>query len=214
MKRKIFFKATWMLLLLTISHKMPAQKTMNATYSLAGIHDMAAGFQFNADGSFEFYYVYGASDRNAKGTYIISGDTIQLKSEKEAGKDFTITHQSKKGSGYKVVVTEKNKYLVRHIIAVAMVGEKENVFESDENGEIVIDVKHCDKLYLQHQLFPDVLSLIKDESNSNNYFEVTLNPSLQQVSFKGIDFFIDGDELHCNTNYFMPFENITFVKEQ
>ncbi|HKR07489.1 MAG TPA: hypothetical protein VJY62_22835 [Bacteroidia bacterium] len=192
---------------------MPAQKTIDARYQLTGIHDMAAGFKFNTDGTFEFFYMYGASDRNAKGTYTIVGDTIKLKSEKEAGKDFTITNQSKKGSKYKVIVTEKNKYLLRHIIAVAMTGEKENVFESDENGEIEIDLKHCDKLYLQHQLFPDALSLIKDENNSNNYFEVTLNPSLQQVSFKGIDFFIDGDELHCNTNYFMPFENITFVKE-
>ena len=209
-KRKYFFL---MLFQISIPHKMPAQKTIDARYQLTGIHDMAAGFKFNTDGTFEFFYMYGASDRNAKGTYTIVGDTIKLKSEKEAGKDFTITNQSKKGSKYKVIVTEKNKYLLRHIIAVAMTGEKENVFESDENGEIEIDLKHCDKLYLQHQLFPDALSLIKDENNSNNYFEVTLNPSLQQVSFKGIDFFIDGDELHCNTNYFMPFENITFVKE-
>ena len=202
-----------LLLLLNVTHKTVAQKTIDAGYSLTGIHDMAAGFQFKPDGTFEFYYIYGASDRNATGTYTITGDTIKLKSGKEAGKDFTIAEQSKKGNKYKVVVTEKNKYLLRHIIAVAMVGGKENVFESDENGVIEIDLKHCDKLYLQHQLFPDVLSLIKDENNSNNYFEVTLNPSLQQVSFKGIDFFIDGNELHCNTNYFMPFENITFVKE-
>ncbi|MEP7171543.1 MAG: hypothetical protein ABI855_19385 [Bacteroidota bacterium] len=190
-----------------------SQKNMEANYRLTGIHDMAAGFQFKNDGTFEFYYIYGASDRNAKGTYLIIGDTIKLKSDKEAGKDFTITQQSKKGSKYKVAVIEKNQYLLKHVIAVVVADEKENVFESDEIGEIEIDLKHCDKIYLQHQLFPDALTQIKDSTNNNNYFEVTLNPSLQQVSFKGIDFFIDGDNLHCLTNYFLPFENITFVKE-
>ena len=199
--------------LLLIPYPLAAQKTMDATYNLTGIHDMAAGFRFKPDSTFEFYYVYGSSDRYAAGTYTIIGDTIRLKSQKEGGKDFTITHQSKKGNGFKVVVKEKNEYLLRHIIAIAMIGDKENVFESDEKGEIDIDIKQCDRLYVQHQLFPDVATLLKDESSSDNYFEVTLNPSLQQVSFKGIDFFIDGDKLHCYTNYFLPFENITFIKE-
>lgn len=190
-----------------------AQKTMEASYCLTGIHDMAAGFQFKADGTFEFYYIYGAVDRKATGTYSISGDTIHLKSDKVPGKDFTVLQQSKTGNNYRVIVDFENPYLKKHVIAVAVVDEKENVFESDEKGEIEIDLKKCDKLYLQHTLFPDILSLIKDEENPNNYFKVTLNPSLQQVSFKGIDFFIDGDELHCNSNYFMPFDDITLVKE-
>jgi hypothetical protein len=216
MKIRLLANLKWIILFLLIQvggKKIHAQKTMNANYRLTGVHDLAAGFQFKKDGTFEFYYIYGAVDRNAKGTYSISGDTIKLKSEKEAGKDFTISNQSKKGSKFKVVVSEKNKYLLKHIIAVALVGEKENVFESDDDGIIEIDLEQCDKLYLQHTLFPDVLSEIKDSINTNNYFEVTLNPSLQQVSFKGIDFYKDGDKLHCHTNYFLPFQNITFVKE-
>jgi hypothetical protein len=190
-----------------------AQKTMDANYRLTGIQDMAAGFQFRKDGTFEFFYMYGAADRNAKGNYFISNDTIYLKSEKEAGKDFTVIRQSRKEEKFKVVVSEKNQYLLRHIIAVVVAGGKENIFESDEQGEIMIDMETCEKIYLQHQLFPDVLSLIKDSVNNNNYFEVTLNSTLQQVSFKGIDFFIDGDKIHCHANYFIPFDNITFVKE-
>lgn len=213
MQNNNFIKTIIFSFMLITGFKAFAQKTIESSYRLVGIQDMAAGFQFKKDGTFEFYYMYGASDRFAKGTYTIDGDTIKLKSEKEAGKDFTITTQSKKGSKYKVVIKDKNEYLLRHIIAVAIVNQKENIFESDEKGEIDIDLKHCDTLYLQHTLFPDVLSMIKDESNSSTYFEVTLNPSLAQVSFKGIDFFIDGEELHCNTNYFLPYENITFVKE-
>lgn len=190
-----------------------AQKTMNANYHLTGIHEMAAGFQFKPDSTFSFYYIYGASDRNATGTYIIEADTVKLRSDKPAGKDFTIVKEAKKAGGYKIAVVEKNPYLQKHVIAVVMADEKQSVFESDENGIINIELPHCDKIYLQHRLFPDALSEIKDTANTNNYFEVTLNPSLQQVSFKGIDFYIRGDKLHCYSNYFMPFEDITFVKE-
>ena len=43
--------------------------------------------------------------------------------------------------------------------------------------------------------------------------ELSLLPSLQQVSFKYIDFIIKDDVITCYPNYFLPFEDIEFVKE-
>ena len=61
---------------------------------------MASGFNFSADGKFEFFFTYGAVDRSAAGTFTVAGDTLKLKSNKEPGKDFSITGQSKQGKGY------------------------------------------------------------------------------------------------------------------
>lgn len=190
-----------------------AQKKMNANYRLSGIQDLAAGFQFRDDGTFSFFYMYGAVDRFAKGTYSISNDTIKLHSSKEPGKDFTIMNQSEKKNGYKVVVKDKNQYLISYVTAIVFNGEEKTSFESDKDGNINIDGKRCDKIYLKHELYPDIVTEIKNEQNPNNYFEVALNPSLQEISFKGIDLFIDGPSLRCHTNYFLPFENIVFEKE-
>ena len=77
---------------------------------------------------------------------------------------------------------------------------------------IHLDITSVDSIYLRHEIFPDIPTLIKDKDNANNYFEVSLLPSLGQVSFKGIDLFIKGDTLTCLPNYFMPFDNIRFVK--
>ena len=77
---------------------------------------------------------------------------------------------------------------------------------------IHLDVSSVDNIYLRHEIFPDIPTLIKDKNNPTNYFEVSLLPTLGQVSFKGIDLFIKGDTLTCHPNYFMPFENIQFVK--
>jgi hypothetical protein len=192
---------------------MNGQKTLNGVYNLTGIHDMAAGFKFTPDGRFEFFYIYGVSDRNATGTYSIEGDTIKLKSDKEPGNDFGIDAQSKKGKGYTIQAKAPNPYLLRNIVCFYFVGETQEMAESDEQGIIHLDIPSCNKIYLRHEIFPDIPTLIKDESNSNNYFDVSLLPTLGQVSFKGIDLVIKGNELTCLPNYFMPFDNIRFVKE-
>ena len=185
---------------------------LNGEYSLQGIHDMAAGFRFTPDGRFEFFYIYGASDRNATGTYTVAGDTVKLHSDKEAGKDFKIESQSKKGKGYTIQVKAPNDYLLHNIICFYAYGDKKEMVETDANGMIHLDIPAADTIYLRHEIFPDIPTLIKDKDNLNNYFEVSLLPTLGQVSFKGIDLFIKDDTLTCLPNYFMPFENIRFVK--
>lgn len=192
---------------------MSGQK-LDGIYNLRGIHDMASGFRFTPDGKFEYFYIYGVSDRNATGTYTIEGNTIKLQSTKEAGKDFPILSQSKKGKGYTVQVKfDQNKHLLYRIDAIYLINGKEHYATSNQEGLIHLEEDHVDEIYLQHAIFPDVASLIKDKDNTNNYFEVTLSPSLGQVSFKGIDLEMNGDTLTCLPNYFMPFENIQFVKE-
>lgn len=196
-----------------MSSKLFSQNTLSGVYSLRGIREMAAAFEFNTEGKFRFYYAYGAIDRNAEGTYTIEGTKIILKSTKEAGKDFNIKSQSQKSKNYQIQVIAPNPYLLKHIRAACFVGKEQTEYFSDDSGLIEIDKASIDSIFLQHSLYPDIFSKIKDDENRNTFFEVELNPSLVQVSFKGIDLEIAGDELHCLPNYFLPFENIRFVKE-
>ncbi len=175
--------------------------------------EMVASFRFNADNTFDFFYSYGASDRTATGTFTTIGDTVKLKSKKVAGNDFEILSQSKKGKAFKIKVTDKNPYLVSNVAAIVLNGGDMQYFETNNEGIITIDLKSCDTIYIKHELFPDIPTLIKDVNNSNNYFELALKPSLGEVSFKGIDLFIKDNSLTCYPNYFIPFENIRFEKE-
>ena len=187
-------------------------QTLNGEYRLTGIPETASAFMFTKDGTFEYFFIYGAVDRAAHGTYTIEGDTIKLKSNKEPGKDFLVKSEKKQGKGFTIQVTDPNEYLLSNIVAIYYVDETEKVAYSDSKGRIIIEETTVGKIYLMHQLFPDIASLIKDESNNNNYFEVGLSPSLVYVSFKGIDFLKDGNELTCLPNYIMPFDNIRYVK--
>ena len=213
---KLSFGITrWLLCLgwMALSFIPMQAQMMDGTYRLTGIHDMAAGFRFTPDGRFDFFYIYGVSDRQATGTYTMDGDTIKLKSEKEPGKDFSIDAQSKKGKGYSIQVKAPNDFLLSHVTCFYFVGDRQETVQSDSKGYIHIDADHCDKIFLRHEIFPDIPTLIKDVDNTNNVFEVSLLPSLGQVSFKGIDLFIKDGELTCHPNYFMPFDGIRFVRE-
>jgi hypothetical protein len=190
-----------------------AGRKLDGVYSLQGVHDMAAGFKFSKDGTFEFFYIYGVADRFAKGTYTIEGDTLKLKSNKVGGKDFPITHQSKKGDGFMIKATDPNPYVLHNLTAICVKNGEGTPYQSDDQGVIRIDDTSCEEIYMMHEIFPDIATPIKTKDNDNNYFEVTLSPALMEVSFQGIDFHIEGDTLSCIPNYFLPFDSVAFVKE-
>lgn len=207
MKKGIFF------LLLIFNLKGMSQPIVNGEYFYRKM-EMVAGFNFSPDGKFQFFYSYGAADRNATGTFEVKGDTLKLKSDKEAGKDFTITNQTKTGKGYSLTFEHPNNYLVNNILAVFFMGDKQQEAYTDDNGKLHVDIPYCDSIYVQHRLFPDILTLVKSKSNDNNTFKLSLNPSLEQVSFKGIDFKIESEKkITCLPNYFMEMDGIGFVKK-
>jgi hypothetical protein len=190
-----------------------SQKRIQGEYYFRQM-EMASGFNLTADGKFEFFFSYGDVDRSATGTFSVEGDRLQLKSNKQPGKDFTVTSQSKQAKGYHLIFNDANKYLVKNILCVFLADGKKQEVYTDDNGEVSVELAHCDTIYVEHALFPDIVTLVKDRSNNNNRFTLTLNPSLAQVSFKGIDFKIENDTtLTCLPNYFLPMENIKFIKE-
>lgn len=189
-----------------------SQPPISGTYYFRK-QELVAGFNFSADGKFEFFFSYGAVDRNAKGTFSVVGDTVKLNSEKKGGKDFTVAKQTKTGTGYMLQFQHPNKYLLQNIICVFVVNGKEQQLRTDSKGMVKLNLPRCDKIYVHHALYPDIYTVVKDEKNTNNNFSLTLNPSLEQVSFKGLDLVIVKDRLSLIPNYFMPMEGIEFVKE-
>jgi hypothetical protein len=187
--------------------------TLSGVYTLRGIHDMAAAFRFTPDGKFQFNYIYGVVDRVAEGTYTIAGDTVKLASRKAPGADFTILMQAKHGRQVTIQVVDPGPHMKSYVVAFYGTTDAFEVARADKEGRIVIPDANPKQVYLRHELYVDIPTLIRDEGNANTYFEVGMNPSLAEVSFKAIDLFITEDGLTCHPNYFMPFERILFEKQ-
>ncbi len=200
-------------MLLIINIQSMSQTTIVGEYYFRKM-EMASGFNFSKDGKFQFFYTYGAVDRTASGSFIVEGDILKLKSDKEPGKDFTITGQSKLGNGYSLTFKHPNQYLLKNIVCIFIVNGKQQEAYSDSNGEVHVDLERCDSIYVLHNLYPDVPTLVKDEKNDNTRFTLQLNPSLEQISFKGIDFkIVNNKTITCLNNYFMDASDIIFIKQ-
>lgn len=182
-------------------------------YTLRGIHDMAAAFRIDADGSFEFRYFYGVSDRYAKGKYTIEGDTLRFISDKVHGKDFKVKSETNDCLGYEIRIDHPNPALRSAVHAIGLIGDHRVDADADAEGVIRFEEKQIDRIYMLHVYYPDIATLIKDDVNLNRCFTLELLPSLEQVSFHAIDFLIKEDYITCSMNYFLPFEEIKFYWE-
>jgi len=144
-----------------------AQTTVVGEYYFRKM-EMVAGFNFSEDNKFQFFYSYGAVDRNATGSFSIEKDTLKLRSDKEPGKDFTINTQSKQPGGYTITFKHANNYLIKNILCIFIVDGKQQEAYSDDNGEVHVALSICDTIFVIHSLYPDIPTLIKDKENDNN----------------------------------------------
>ena len=122
--------AQLLFLLQFFSLSMKSQTTIQGEYNFHR-QEMVAGFDFLPEGKFNFFFSYGAFDRTATATFLVKEDTIKLKSSKEAGKDFTISHQVKTGTGYSIKFINDNKYLLTNIRCSFFIG-------TDKSREILV----------------------------------------------------------------------------
>jgi len=130
--------------------------------------EMVAAFNFSSDGRFEFFHSYGAVDRNATGKFTVNGRKLIVYSGKAAGKDFTILQQTKQTTGYQLQFVDSNKYLLSNIRCIFKIGTEVREAVTDEYGRIKLNYSDCDSIYVQHLLFPDIVTLVKDINNTNN----------------------------------------------
>jgi hypothetical protein len=184
----------------------------DGVYRMSGGHEMVAAFEFNKDSTFKFYFIYGAVDRNSSGRYSVHDGTIILHAQKEPGKDFTITNQEKRGTGTAIKISDRNVYLIRNVVGIFKKGAEQDQQFSDQDGYMHSNLADCDTIYVIHTLFPDVPTIIKKKEPQNNYFEISLNPSLAEVSFQDFTLSIDPEGLTGSLPWIFERDKAVFVK--
>ena len=60
------------------SQAKPAEASLAGEYELSGVMETGSGLLLRGDGSFEWYFSYGALDLGARGKWMRSGDTVEL----------------------------------------------------------------------------------------------------------------------------------------
>jgi hypothetical protein len=171
-------------------------------YSLRGFREVGSGLRLNADHTFEFYYTYGASDRRAVGTWSLDSGSVVLQGSKRKGHDFDLKSRAREGGSGKVIrISDPNTFLQQSVVCFAYTERDTLIEETDSDGIARFAADGIRRIELVHGLFPDEPTAIDCSHDPSSYFEFTLNPSLGEVVFDGVEVKVEGDRLRFRNKY-------------
>jgi hypothetical protein len=212
----MFFFFTFPIFLLMPFNDMAVKEVPDiaGTYMLRGVQETAAGFKFAADSTFEFFFSYGAVDRYASGTYSQKNGSVILTGNKIPGKDFTITKSSKQGKGITLKVNSPNEILKSEIICVFYYEGQPVLMYTDKKGICNYPDK-ADSIQLVHPLYPDEATVFMTSTFTaeHNYFELSLEPSMEQLCFLQMPVEIKDNTFSCKLPWILGDVLLTFYKD-
>jgi hypothetical protein len=178
--------------------KMHGQKdsALSGAYYLQGVREMASGFQFHEDHSFDFFFSYGALDRVAKGTWTQHGDTIVLNTPKRPPLDFRLVRSEKRGGNNVVVhVTDAANAFLRNVFAEVKTSDTTYREQSTEEGSLVFPKQAVQEIALMHIFLNERFSVFDVSGTDADYFEFTIESWIADVDFDNLILVLKEDGL-------------------
>jgi hypothetical protein len=172
------------------------QSPLQGEYYLRGVMETASGFKLNRDSTFEFFYSYGALDRNGSGTWKQVGNTVIFNSLPQPPHDFALVRSEKvPGNLSTFRIVDNNEMLLRYVDVIFENGKAVVKKTTDSKGLIEIPKQPIDSLALLFTLCPDRYSVFPVSDKEHNYFEFRFEPWIVEVFFKNFILKVDKSNL-------------------
>jgi len=126
-------------------------------YYLNGVMETASGFKLDKNGTFQFFYAYGALDRYGSGKWTSKGDHVILNSEKKHPLDFALIRSEKRsGDSITIKITDANTQLLRYVYGIiAADGKVTQQSAADSEGLMTFAPQKMDSIYLIFEFCPE-----------------------------------------------------------
>lgn len=198
--KTVLLTFVWVLQLLVMNnHQLHAQTHpmfQPGEYYLHGVMEVASGFRFNEDLTFDFFFSYGALDRMGKGTWEQQGDSLVLNSPPKPDKDFIlIKAEHRSMPGIIIQISDTNEMVLSYAYCRVQTPQGEMEGESDNRGAIRFEATAVSNISLIHQIWPDRFSEFPVDDPSFNYFEFNIDPRIVEVAFDNLVIYLDGENL-------------------
>ncbi|MBX2922435.1 MAG: hypothetical protein KF746_09610 [Chitinophagaceae bacterium] len=159
-------------------------------YSLYGVSEVASQLWLKEDGSFEFFFSYGAVDRTGKGRWTVNATDsgrLVLNSETRPSRDFALTASSKtKDRLVTIKINDPNTAVLPFVLArlhtTTGVVEK----RADSKGYITVPLQSINKIEIALELCADRFSVFVPQNSQDNFFEFGFEPWIAEVFFNNI----------------------------
>lgn len=161
------------------------QHTIPGEYYLEGMREMASGFLFREDGSFQFFFTYGAMDRFGSGQWKEEGGKLLLNSAPAPESDFTLIESDyDEAAGIAIRVESPNPALLSYIYCSLDKGAEGSWQQLSQRGELQIPRRDFDAISLILEFCPERFSTIAVSPNGHNRFQFRIEPSIMEVFFR------------------------------
>lgn len=200
-----------------LTNTLPAQTqadSFSGIFYLEGVHEVASGFRFKADSTFEFFFTYGALDRFGQGSFERHGDSLLLHSTPKPERDFILTTQRNTGEPALVLrVTDPNPMVLPYIYAQVQTAKGMLEGKCNQEGYIRFDKAVPQRISLIHEFWPDRFSIFEIAPSDNNWFEFSIDPHIVEIDFNGLVLHLEQDALSGPHPLLKPGQAYRFVKE-
>ena len=153
------------------------------TYYLQRVRETASGFKLNPDGTFQFFFTYGALDRYGIGAFVIQDEKVILQSRPWSGRDFALINSDTSGRGITVKITDKNPAFQKRVFASLKNGEDGSFQTPDTRGEMHFPDNEAGMITLAFEFVPERFTFFPVENKEHNYFEFRFEPWIMEVFF-------------------------------
>ena len=172
------------------------QKDLAGEYYLRGVMETASGFKLEADSTFQFFFSYGALDRDGKGKWAVKDDHVVFNSAPRPGNDFAlVSSKQTSDDSITIKIIDSSGFFLSHVYCVLQSGEKQAEAISNKSGVIGFPKQHIDSLTLVFEFCPERTSIFSIKNPSHNYFEFRFEPWMMEVFFINYSRHINGHDL-------------------
>lgn len=157
-------------------------KEISGEFYLQGVREMASGFLIKPDQTFQYFFSYGALDRQAKGNWKLEGDTITFNSEKWPGTDFTIVN-SEPGDeieGILIQLEKSNPMLAAYLHASLAEGIQDSWKNFDQRGYVRLEPQPFNTISILFEFCPERFSVLKVKPGHHT-FTIRPEPTLAEL---------------------------------
>ncbi len=175
------------ILLMLSSEKIQAQSSIEGEYYLEGVMETASGFKLMADGHFEFFFSYGALDRQGSGKWRMDGNQVILASQEETPAMFTLVKSEAGDSNFITIkIKEENVIFASAVYAALQTNNIQTNPQKASKGYIKIPWQPADSLVLFFEFAPEKIGRFPIQATGARYMEYSFHPSALDVYFHNI----------------------------
>ncbi|MEO7984518.1 MAG: hypothetical protein ABI688_10590 [Bacteroidota bacterium] len=170
--------------------------TLAGEYYLEGMREMASGFLLRTDGTFQFFFTYGAMDRFGSGTWTRNNGQLVLNSRPKPPYDFALVESKRHEHDFiSIMMESENPVLLRYVYCSLEKGAEGSWKQLSQYGIVQFPKKEVDTVSLILEFCPERFSTIPVSHPEHNEFTFRFEQTIMEVFFENFSIQVEAERL-------------------